>query len=69
MATAIVILALVCGGLIYVIAKQRGQRKAAMETMDRESEMDRKDAEENLDNQRNDNAWDNLNDTINLKGK
>lgn len=64
MSTAVVILLVVVGVGIYVIAKQRGERKKAMEVMDHEEELDKIDAENILDEQRNTDAWDNLNDTI-----
>lgn len=67
-ATAMVLLA-VLGIGIYVIAKQRGERKKAMEVMDHEETLDRVDAEAVLDEQRDNDAWDNLNDTVKPRAK
>ncbi len=60
----ILTLALLLGGGIYTVAKQRGVNKKAMEVMDREGELDREEIDNELDEKRDSNAWDNLTDTI-----
>lgn len=59
-ATAIVLVVVLCVG-VYAIAKQRGERKKAMEVMDHEETLDRIEAENTLDNQLAADAWDGLN--------
>ena len=69
MTTAVIIMALVIIGGVYLIAKQRGAQKKALEIMDQEEALDREEADAKLDDKRDSNAWDNLNDTIDDIGK
>jgi Flp pilus assembly protein TadB len=65
----IVAVLLAAGGAVYAFAKQRGEQKKAKEVIDRESELDREEADNELADKRNNNAWDNLNDTLDDMGK
>ena len=63
------ILALIAGGAIYYIARQRGEKKKADEVMDHEAELDKRELEDELDKKRERNAWDSLNDAAGKSGK
>jgi len=64
MTWVIIVAILLLGGMVYAIAKQRGERKKAMEVMDKETELDREEVDRELDKKRDNDAWDNLTDTI-----
>ena len=64
----IILILLVVGG-IYAYAKKRGERAKANRVMDRETELDRDEIDRELEDKRNNNAWDNLNDTLDDMGK
>ena len=60
----VVILVGLLAGAVYFYAKRKGQMDKAKEVIDREEALDREEAQDELDEKRDNNAWDNLNDTI-----
>ena len=65
----VAILALVAGGAIYYIAKQRGEKAKADQVMEHEEALDREEINNELEKKRERNAWDSLNDAAGKSGK
>lgn len=66
--TLLILVGLVAGG-IYFYAKNKGKKEQLGEVMEHEAELDREELDHDLEDKRNDNAWDNLNDTLDDLGK